>query len=232
MIFTIPANSYRLFFQSKNNFMDQQTSISTLIFDFGGVIINLDLPLCISRLQAIGADNTVQYLTNFGQSGFFLGWERGDVDLEEFRANVRSISTGNPTDEEIDEAWMAFLQDIPAEKINLLKQLRPHYRILMLSNTNPLHIERSAPRAFAEHGTSMEELFDRCYLSYQIGMTKPDPAIFNYLLEQEGVTANECLFLDDGVKNIDTASAMGFQTRLIDPAESLDFLLNLKKQPK
>ena len=73
----------------------------------------------------------------------------------------------------------------------------------------------------------MEELFDRCYLSYKIGLTKPDPAIFHYLLKEEGLQAGECLFLDDGAKNIETATALGFQTRLIQPGDSMDFLLSL-----
>lgn len=207
--------------------MTKNPTITTLIFDFGGVLINLDLPLCISRLKAIGATNVEQYLSNFGQSGFFLEWERGDIGLIEFREKVRAICTGNPTDDEIDEAWMAFLQDIPQEKINLLRQLRPHYRILMLSNTNPLHILQSARSAFAAKGTSMEELFDTCYLSYELGLTKPDRSIFEHLLKQEGLKADECLFLDDGQKNIDTASAMGFHTRLVQPGESLDYLIHL-----
>lgn len=208
-------------------YMTNQNTISTLVFDFGGVVINLDLPLCISRLKAIGADNVEQYLSNFGQSGFFLEWEQGSIGLQEFRNNIRAISSKNPTDSEIDEAWMSFLQDIPAEKIAILRQLRNKYRILMLSNTNPLHIEQSAAKAFAKHGTTREELFDKCYLSYELGMTKPNNNIFEYLLKDAGVQAGECLFIDDGIKNIETAHAMGFKTRLVTQDESLEFLLSI-----
>lgn len=207
--------------------MNQPSTLTTLIFDFGGVLINLDLPLCINKLKDIGATGVEKYLSNFGQSDFFLQWEKGEIGLGEFRENIRAISSGQPSDDEIDAAWMAFLQDIPAEKIELLKQLRSRYRILMLSNTNPLHIEQSARTAFEAHGTTMNELFDKCYLSYEIGLTKPGRDIFEYLLNDAGVEPGECLFLDDGQKNIDTARAMGFQTRLVSPGESLDFLTEL-----
>lgn len=207
--------------------MNQPSTLTTLIFDFGGVLINLDLPLCINKLKEIGATGVEKYLSNFGQSDFFLQWEKGEIGLREFRENIRAISSGQPSDDEIDAAWMAFLQDIPAEKIELLKQLRSRYRILMLSNTNPLHIEQSARTAFEAHGTTMNELFDKCYLSYEIGLTKPGREIFEYLLNDAGVEPGECLFLDDGQKNIDTARAMGFQTRLVSPGESLDFLTEL-----
>ena len=207
--------------------MNHSATVTTLIFDFGGVLINLDLPLCIRKLKSIGAQDVEKYLSNFGQSGFFLSWEKGEIGLREFRDNIRAISSGQPSDDEIDAAWMAFLQDIPAEKIELLKQLRSRYRILMLSNTNPLHIEQSARTAFEAHGTSMNELFDKCYLSYEIGLTKPGREIFEYLLNDAGVEAGECLFIDDGQKNIDRANSMGFQTRHVQQGESLDFLLEL-----
>lgn len=207
--------------------MNQPSTLTTLIFDFGGVLINLDLSLCINKLKEIGATGVEKYLSNFGQSDFFLQWEKGEIGLREFRENIRAISSGQPSDDEIDAAWMAFLQDIPAEKIELLKQLRSRYRILMLSNTNPLHIEQSARTAFEAHGTTMNELFDKCYLSYEIGLTKPGREIFEYLLNDAGVEPGECLFLDDGQKNIDRANSMGFQTRHVQQGESLDFLLEL-----
>lgn len=207
--------------------MNPQLPLTTLIFDFGGVIINLDLPLCIRKLKETGATDVEKYLSNFGQSGFFLQWEKGEIGIREFRDAIRAISSGNPSDEAIDAAWMAFLQDIPAEKISLLRQLRSRFRILMLSNTNPLHIEQSARIAFEANGTSMNELFDKCYLSYEIGLTKPGREIFEYLLNDAGVQPGECLFIDDGPKNIDIATSMGFRTRLVQQGESLDFLLEL-----
>lgn len=200
--------------------------ISTLIFDFGGVIINLDLPLCIRNLKAIGAHDAEKYLSNFGQAGFFLQWERGEIDLLQFREEIRKISEGNPSDEDIDAAWCSFLQDIPGSRIQLLMELKKKYRLLLLSNSNPLHIDVSAKNEFGKYGFSLNDIFDHCFISYQMGMTKPDPAIFHKLLNESGLKADECLFLDDGAKNVDVARSIGIPSYLVKPGENLDFLLD------
>jgi putative hydrolase of the HAD superfamily len=200
-------------------------NISTLIFDFGGVIINLDLPLCISKLKAIGAHNAEKYLSNFGQAGFFLQWERGEIDLPQFRREIRNISSGNPSDEAIDAAWCSFLQDIPESRIKLLLELKKKYRLLLLSNSNPLHIHVSANNEFGNYGLTLNDVFDHCFISYQMGMTKPDPAIFQTLLHESGLKAEECLFLDDGAKNVDVARSLGIPSYLVEQGENLDFLL-------
>lgn len=206
--------------------MHNTKQLSTLIFDLGGVIVNLDLPLCISRLKQLGAEDVEKYLSNYGQSGFFLQWEKGEIGIDAFRNEIRSICTGNPTNEEIDAAWCAFLQDIPAERVQLLIELKKKYRLLLLSNSNPLHIGVSTRQELARHGYTLEDIFDQCFISYEMGLTKPHPEIFEQLMKDAGVTAEECLFLDDGPKNIDTAQAMGFQTYLVQQGEDLSFLLD------
>jgi HAD superfamily hydrolase (TIGR01509 family) len=199
--------------------------ISTLIFDFGGVIINLDLPLCIRNLKAIGALDAEKYLSNFGQAGFFLQWEKGEIDLPRFRYEIRNISEGNPSDEDIDAAWCSFLQDIPESRIQLLLELKKKYRLLLLSNSNPLHIDVSAKNEFGKYGLSLNDVFEHCFISYQMGMTKPDPAIFHKLLNESGLNAGECLFLDDGAKNVEVARSLGIPSYLVKQGENLDFLL-------
>lgn len=208
--------------------MDKNNQITTLIFDFGGVLINLDLPKCIDNLRGTGFVNVDQFLSNFGQKDFFLKFENGQIDTPEFRNEIRKNTSDLLSDEEIDTAWCSFLCDIPSEKISMLKELRKKYRLLLLSNTNPLHIEVSARIALEPYNTSLDELFDKCYLSYEMGLTKPSEDIFTALLADAKVTAQECLFLDDGLKNIETANSMGFATYLVDPSENLDFLLKLK----
>lgn len=208
--------------------MDKNNQITTLIFDFGGVLINLDLPKCIDSLKNTGFANVDQFLSNFGQKDFFLQFENGQIDTIEFRNRIRENTSELLSDDAIDAAWCSFLCDIPAEKISMLKELRKKYRLLLLSNTNPLHIEVSARIALEPYNTSLDELFDKCYLSYEMGLTKPSEDIFVALLKDANLNAQECLFLDDGPKNIETAKAMGFATYLVDPSENLDFLLNLK----
>jgi len=207
--------------------MKEFTPITTLVFDFGGVLINLDLNQCILNLKKLGIENVEQYLSNFGQKDFFLQFEKGQIGTEQFRAEIRKLSTETLMDAEIDAAWCSFLCDIPSEKLDLLLELKKNYRILMLSNTNPLHIEVSAAAEFEKAGRNITDYFDKCYLSYKMKMAKPDVEIFQSLLESEQVDAGQCLFLDDGPKNIEQAKKLGFQTYLVNPNEDLSFLMNI-----
>lgn len=206
--------------------MKEISTINTLIFDFGGVIINLDLPQCIENIQKLGFKDVDNYLSNFGQSDFFLKFEKGEIDTAQFRSELRKNVSNNVTDNQIDEAWCSFLCDIPMEKIELLIELKKKYRLLLLSNSNPLHIDVCAAREFAKAGKTIHDFFDQCFFSYKMGLTKPDKAIFESLAEQAGVIPEECLFLDDGAKNIDMARSLGFHTYLVKPHENLNFLLN------
>lgn len=206
--------------------MKQFSNISTLIFDLGGVIINLDLPKCIQNFKQLGVINFENYLSNFGQKGFFLQFEKGQIGIDEFRSEVRKIATKPLSDEQIDKAWCSFLCDIPIQKVQLLLELKKKFHLVLLSNTNPLHINISTANEFARYGLKISDIFEKAYYSYEMGMAKPDPEIFNALLNDAGVTASECLFLDDGLKNIESANKLGIQTHLVNLNDDLKFLLN------
>ena len=207
--------------------MNKKTSITTLIFDFGGVIINLDLPTCIQNLKKLGTNDIENYLSNFGQKDFFLKFEIGEIGTPEFRNEIRKLTNKTITDAEIDNAWCSFLCDIPSERLELLEKLRKKYRLLLLSNSNPLHVEVSAAIALQGTRKTIRDYFDKCYFSYEMGLTKPDPAIFEALLADAGLEATECLFLDDGPKNIEAAKRLGIKTYFVTQGENLDFLLTL-----
>lgn len=207
--------------------MDKKNGISTLIFDFGGVIINLDLPHCIENLKKLGVDSIESYLSNFGQKEFFLQFEKGEIGTIEFRDEIRKLSNKKLSDAEIDAAWCSFLCDIPAERLDLLEKLRTKYRLLLLSNSNPLHVDVSAAKALEGTGKTIRDYFDKCYFSYEMGLAKPDPKIFEALLSDAGLEASECLFLDDGPKNIEVAKSLGIQTYFVTQGENLDFLVDL-----
>ena len=169
-------------------------------------------------------------MSNYGQAGFFLKFERGEISTSEFRNEIRKLSTKTISDKQIDEAWCEFLQDIPQHKLDVIEKLKEKYRIVMLSNTNPLHIEVSAAGEFAKRGKTIHDYFDKCYFSYEMKMTKPDRNIFDALLQSEGGDPSSFLFLDDGPKNIATAESMGIHSILIEPDQRLDFLLDMLAQ--
>ena len=204
--------------------------VSTIIFDFGGVIVNLDKERCIRKFNALGINDTEKFLGNFGQQGVFFLFEKGLISEDEFRNELRKMASRSLSDEEINDAWCSFLTGIPNEKLDLLVALRQKYRVLMLSNTNSLHIRYSQANYFNREGRSMSDCFDKCYLSNEMQMVKPDAEIFEALLADSGLKAEECLFLDDSKLNIETADSLHFKTRLINPHEDFRFLKNNKKK--
>lgn len=206
--------------------MKQFSNISTLIFDFGGVLINLDLDRCIKKFKELGVQNFEEKLNKYGQKGFFHEFEKGQLNSAQFRDEIRKLSQIHLTDNQIDEAWCLFLSDIPDQKIKILLELKKRFRLLLLSNTNPIHIRIPAANEFGRFGLTIHDVFEKSYLSYEMKMVKPDLEIFETILADAGVKPEECLFLDDGQKNIEVAVGLGIQTYLVEENEDLSFLLN------
>ncbi|MGN0187641.1 MAG: HAD family hydrolase [Paludibacteraceae bacterium] len=205
--------------------------ITTLIFDFGGVLINLDRQRCIDAFVQLGLRDIDRLIDNYAQAGIFAQLENGDITTDEFHNGVRQI-VGKPIDDhDIDAALNAFLLDIPDAKLALLRDLHRHFRLLLLSNTNAIHFPHCVNTQINAKGYTLNQLFDKCYLSYKIHLSKPQPDIFRFLLENEHITADECLFLDDSARNIDTAKSLGFNTILVPPqANAIFFRKNIVKQ--
>ena len=199
-------------------------NIKNIVFDFGGVLINLDKQLCVNEFVKLGVKNIDSMIGNYAQTGLFLQLERGEVSPMEFRDEIRKIIGKPVSDEEIDKAWGAFLLDIPAYKLDLLAELRTKYRVLMLSNTNVIHFEQVKQSQFEAGGRSIDDFFEKCYLSYEIGLTKPYADVFEYMLNDAKILPQETLFIDDGQANIEMARSMGFAVYLAKPQEDFRHL--------
>jgi putative hydrolase of the HAD superfamily len=199
--------------------------ISTLIFDFGGVIVDLDMNRSILEFKKLGFHDVAKYLGNFGQSGFFLAFEKGEIDTCTFRNEIRKNTTQQISDSQIDHAWNAFLVAINTEKLHWLMQLRTRFRVVMLSNTNSVHFSYAESKLFPAE-MPLSSCFDTCYKSYEMGMVKPHEAIFKALLAAENVNVEHCLFLDDGIKNIEQAYKLGMQTFHVNTEVGWSSLMN------
>lgn len=186
--------------------------IKNIIFDWGGVLIDLNVEGCISAFEQAGAVNVRQLLTGTNELDFFRDYECGKISTPEFRDAIRK-NIGKPlTDAEIDRMWNVELLTIPEEKLQLLVELSKHYRLFLLSNTNELHWEYGYKNAFCYNGKDYTTYFERIFLSYRMHLAKPDPAIFQQALQEASLQPAETLFIDDAAINCQTAASTGMHT--------------------
>ena len=184
--------------------------IKNILFDFGGVLVKLNPQACLDAFGALGAPQVADYLTPYGHTGPFGLFENGNIGLEEFRKEIRRIFGIKAGDEEIDRAWAAFLADIPLENTTIVHNLSKKYRLFLLSNTNPIHIRKL--EQFEQAGRPLNQCFEKCYLSYEIGFSKPRKEFFEHVLKDSCLKAEECLLIDDGPANCRSAEALGMKT--------------------
>lgn len=193
------------------------SKVTTLIFDLGGVIIDLDRDACVRAYEKLGLENADALLDNYIPNGIFLQMERGELSAQEFRNEIRQLIKKEVSDEQINAAHMEFLLGIPQERKDMLRKLRKSYRILALSNTSPIHIEGFFKPTMTCDKYTIDDYFDKLYLSYEMKCHKPTTEIYEKLLQDAGLKGEECLFFDDGLKNIEVARTVGFQIYHVTP---------------
>ena len=184
---------------------------SWLIFDFGNVLIEIDPARSIKAFQTLGAQADLHL-----DADFFQDFETGAITAAEFRRALRSQLRWASADSSIDRAWNALLLEIPPKTLSVLRSLRAEgYRLALLSNTNPIHIDevrrRLGPFGYGEFA----RCFERIFYSYEMGLRKPDPALYAAVDRELGITSPaEVLFIDDNAANIASAAAYGWRTFL------------------
>lgn len=205
-------------------------NIKAIIFDLGGVLIDLDKAACISAFQKIGYAKASEMLDCYAQKGALSLLEEGKISPDEFHDAIRSVINKPVTDTEIDNALNTFLLDIPDYKLNMLLKLKEKYRIYMLSNTNKIMMDHMLENAFRKQGLTVDDYFDKLFLSYEMKLSKPNPEIFESMLSEAGIRAEETLYIDDAPANIEMAKAFGGETYLAAPQEDYRFIFDMKFQ--
>lgn len=197
----------------------QQKGIKNIIFDFGGVLINLNRRRCIDSFKALGLNNVDEWVDSFAQQGVFMELERGSIDPSCFRDRICTLTGVAIADERIDEAWNSMLMDIPDYKLEALLKLRANYSVYLLSNTNAIHWHWACEHAFHYKNFCVEDYFDEIFLSYEMNLMKPDRRIFSEVLERTEILPGETLFIDDSEANCRAADTLGISTYLCRPGE-------------
>ena len=205
--------------------------IKNLLFDQGGVIVDIERDQCREELRRLGMEAPERFVGLYKQDGPFFALENGDITLDEFHDALRPLMPSGVTNEQMDYAFSSFIVGIPLHRLQALRQLRKRYKTYILSNTNPLMFEGVIARNFAQEGLDVNAYFDGVTVSYLAHSNKPDRKIFDYAIATMGIVPEETLFFDDGQENLDAASRLGFKTALVEPGcEFIDIINQLEQQ--
>jgi len=188
-------------------------NIKNVIFDLGGVILNIDLKKTAKAFTGLGHES-FENLFNIGHAaGFFKEYECGLIDDAGFVNAIKDRFQQKVSDEQVIAAWNALLLDFPPSRIDFLKSISSRYRLFLFSNTNALHREafNIIYKNTFKNG-HLDDLFERSYYSHIFKMRKPDPASYQYIMNENGLIPAETLFIDDALVNIEGAQKCGIQT--------------------
>ena len=177
--------------------------IDTIIFDFGDIFINLDKQATISGLQQLGLTEWNAELDRLN-----LLFETGDISYDEFLAGFKK-ELPNASTEEILNAWNAVLADFPLYRLEFLQMLSQKYRLFLLSNTDSIHIATFENKTGISFYSDFYQCFEKVYFSFEIGMRKPNPEVYQYIINKHELSPKRTLFVDDKKENTDAATALG-----------------------
>jgi len=187
--------------------------IKTLIFDLGGVILDLSVDHTLEAFAQLSRFEKEKVIAIYHNEATFNLYEKGLVGDDEFRSFIRSVYNVNATDEAIDRCWNAMLRGIPEIKLQLLTRLMKSFQVILLSNTNNIHLEYINNSILPAFGVkSLDPFFHYTYYSHLMKMRKPDAEIFEKILSNHNLNPSETLFLDDNKLNIEGANAVGIKT--------------------
>jgi glucose-1-phosphatase len=179
--------------------------INAIIFDFGDVFINLDKQATQDGLLKLGMSEWNEDLNQLN-----LQYEVGAITKEDFLSGIQK-HTNNASIEDIQKAWNAILADFPLYRLEFLQMLSQKYRLFLLSNTDAIHITTFEQKTGESFYSDFYQCFEKVYFSFEIGMRKPNPEIYNFVLHEHGLQAKQTLFVDDKKENTDAAAALGIQ---------------------
>ncbi|MBR6017840.1 MAG: HAD family phosphatase [Paludibacteraceae bacterium] len=209
------------------------TNIKNILFDLGGVLIDLDVRRSLEAFRALlspdgqEAHITAQGLLGGHDSELIDRYQVGEITTDEFIHTILSACRPGTTPEQVKEAWFAMLLGIPEERKQLLRSLIVRgYTIYVLSNINELHVDWTL-----NHCPEIRQA-RRIFFSNEIHLSKPDPRCYQLVLRETGIRPEETLYIDDLPANIETGRTFGFQTlQATDanwPAQLAEFDIQLK----
>ena len=179
-----------------------------IIFDLGAVILNINYQNTIDEFTKLGVNNATTFYSKKVQTNLFNQIETGIISSNEFLKELQK-ETKNANINQVEKAWNAMLLDLPEERVQLIRKLKNNHSIYLLSNTNAIHIDEFKKQLGNKKWLAFCKLFDKMYLSHELGLRKPDIKIFEYILKEQKLKAEEVFFIDDSPQHIASAKKIG-----------------------
>ncbi len=193
--------------------------IDTLLLDLGGVLIDVDYQRTARAFNELGFEGFESIYSKAKQDNLFDGFETGELSPALFRERISALHGKGITAGQVDHCWNAMLGRIPQERIDLLQRLRGKFRLLLLSNTNAIHVPAFERIITEQNGIAdFRSLFDGAYYSCEMGLRKPDAKAFLYVLDRHGARPDRTLFIDDSIQHVEGARVAGLSAEHLELA--------------
>jgi len=197
--------------------------LKNIIFDFGGVLYDIDFTKTYAAFESLGFSNFAELFSQHSADKLFQNLETGKITPGAFYNRIKEIAPQPVTDLQIQNAWNALLLGYRTESLCYLKQLKSDYQLYLLSNTNTIHYDHFSTELKGQtEYESLESFFTKAYYSQDIGLRKPEIEVFEFILKDAGIVAAETLFIDDSYTNFPNAEKLGMKTFLLKPGERIE----------
>ena len=201
------------------------TETKNIIFDLGGVLLDIDFQKSIDAFKKLGIENFEDMFSQFKADAIFEKLETGSIAEADFYSAIKKRTVANISNAEIDTAWNALILSFRTVSLLYLEELSKKYKLYLLSNTNSIHLQYFKQLFTEQTGKPLlDAYFTKAWYSNEIGLRKPGAEIFEFVLQDENLTAAETMFIDDTLSNIETPQKMGFKTHHLLPTEKIELI--------
>jgi len=192
-------------------------NVSTIIFDLGGVIMDIDVKRTLNAFSDLGLKNIHEYFGHGFAASFFSDHEAGRISDEDFIQEIKKLLTAEVSDDAVTDAWNALLLRFPPDRIALLRELKTRYRIFLFSNTNAIHYKKFREIYRKSFSGELEDHFEKAYYSHVLGHRKPDTAGFEHIIRENSLDPKQTLFVDDALMNVEGSIKAGLKGLYLPP---------------
>lgn len=196
-----------------------------IIFDLGGVLLNIDYNRTRKAFEELGIKNFDTLYSQAAANDLFQRLEKGTISVPTFYKQLNEYTGLNLSIDAINEAWNAMLLDFREPSLDYLQTLKPRAGLILLSNTNAIHKAAFDAIYLSGHrDRSFEDYFQHCIFSFETGTRKPDAECYQFALNTAGIKAEETIFIDDSIQNIESAARLGIHSILLEKGNYIENL--------